>query len=78
LPQSLEPLIVRSWQFDPDAKLQPAPAYQLNIVGPAQAEGAERKVLKTMTVTPTAEWYRANPNEKKPTFEVSLPWMNPE
>lgn len=73
LPHSLEPLIVRSWQYDPDAKLQPAPAYQLNIVGPMQAEGTERKVLKSVTVTPAAEWYRANPNEKKPTIEVSLP-----
>jgi hypothetical protein len=73
LPQSLEPLIVRSWQFDPDAKLQPPPTYQLNIVGPAQAEGTERKVLKTMTVTPAANWYRANANEKKATVEITLP-----
>ena len=73
LPQSLEPLIVRSWQYDADAKLHPAPAYQLNIVGPVQAAGAERKVLKSVTVTPDAEWYRPIPNEKKPTIEVSLP-----
>ncbi len=73
LPQSLEPLIVRSWQYDADAKLQPAPAYQLNIVGPTQTAGMERKVLKSVTVTPAAEWYRPQPNEKKPTIEVSLP-----
>jgi hypothetical protein len=73
LPQSLEPLIVRSWQYDADAKLQPAPVYQLNIVGPVQAAGTERKLLKSLTCTPAAEWYRANPNEKKPTIEVSLP-----
>jgi hypothetical protein len=73
LPQSLEPLIVRSWQYDADAKLQPAPAYQLNIVGPVQAAGTERKVLKSVTVTPEVGWYRAIPNEKKPTIEVSLP-----
>lgn len=73
LPKSLEPLIVRSWQFDADAKLQPAPTYQLNIVGPFQGEGVERKVLKSLSITPDASWYRADPNEKKPTVEVSLP-----
>ncbi len=73
LPQSLEPLIVRSWQYDADAKLQLTPAYQLNIVGPVQAAGTERKILKSVTVTPEVGWYRANPNEKKPTIEVSLP-----
>lgn len=73
LPKSLEPLIVRSWQFDADAKLQPAPTYQLNIVGPTQGDGAARKVLKSLTLTPEAGWYRADPNEKKPTIEVSLP-----
>ncbi len=74
LPQSLEPLIVCSWQYDADGKLQPAPAYQLNIVGPVQAAGTEpRKILKSVTVTPEVGWYRAIPNEKKPTIEVSLP-----
>jgi hypothetical protein len=73
LPKSLEPLIVRSWQLDADAKLQAAPTYQLNIVGPIEGEGASRKVLKSVTVTPDASWYRADPNEKKPTIEMSLP-----
>ncbi|MDA0833486.1 MAG: right-handed parallel beta-helix repeat-containing protein [Planctomycetota bacterium] len=72
-PRTLEPLIVRGWHLDADAKPQPAPQYQVNIVGPIIGENGERKILKTLTVTPEPGWYRADANEKKPTLEVTLP-----
>jgi len=72
-PRTLEPLIVRGWQMDADGKLRPAPTYQLNILGPILGENGERKVLKSLSVTPEAAWFRADPNDKKPTVEVSLP-----
>lgn len=73
LPRSLEPLIVRGWQLDANAKPIAAPTYQLNIVGPPEGEAGNRKVLKTLSITPEAGWYRADANDKKPTIEVSLP-----
>ncbi len=73
LPKSLEPILVRSWQYDADRNLQPAPTYQFQIVGPDQGEATPRKVLKSLAVTPAAAWYRENANDKKPTLEISLP-----
>jgi hypothetical protein len=68
LPQTLAPIIVKSWTIGLDGKPVPAPEYTLNVVAP----GAERKVLKSMTVQPQDKWFRAKPNDPAPTLEVSL------
>lgn len=72
LPKTLEPLIVRSWMFDADAKQVAAPEYQLRVLAPA-AGGGEPQALKTIALTPQDTWFRPEPNEKKATVEVTLP-----
>src|SRR5207244_624494 len=52
LPKSLEPLIVRSWMYDADKNFIKAPEYQLKVLAPQGAAGAERPVLKTISITP--------------------------
>lgn len=74
LPKTLKPLIVKSWVIEGDGRLTPAPQYNVSVT--ARAEGpadAEPKVVKTVTVTPEASWYRAKPNEPKATVEVMIP-----
>jgi Right handed beta helix region len=66
LPQTLSPLILKSWQIDNAGKMIPAPEYTVKVVAP----GA--KVLKTQNVKPDAKWFRPKPNDAAPTLEVSL------
>jgi len=73
LPKTLEPLILRGWMFDPDGKPVAVPEYQLRVLAPATAAAGERTVLKTVSVKPDETWYRPQPNDKKPTVEVTLP-----
>jgi hypothetical protein len=73
LPKTLEPLIVRRWMFDPDGKFMQAPEYQLKVLAPATAAGAERATLKALSITPADDWYRPLPNDKKATVEITLP-----
>ena len=72
LPQTLEPLIVKSWMVDADARFVAAPAYTLNLLGPVASAG-ERKLLKSTMITPADAWCREEPNAKTPTVEVTLP-----
>ncbi len=73
LPQSLTPLIVKSWMMDEESKVVPAPEYTLNVIeAPAEA-GAKPKILKSVKLKPDATWFRAQPNDPKPTLEVQLP-----
>jgi hypothetical protein len=73
LPDSLEPLIVRSWTFDDDVKPVPPPSYVIRIVPAPLASGVVPPPLATQTVTPDASWYRADPNAPEPTLEVLVP-----
>ena len=72
LPQSLTPLIVKSWMMDDDSKVVPAPEYTLNVLE-AAAPGAKPRILKTLKLKPDETWFRAKPNDPKPTLEVQLP-----
>jgi hypothetical protein len=71
LPQSLSPIILRSWVIDKDGKKLPAPEYTVRVLAPAEGD-KERKVLKTLTVTPDRKWFRGKPNDPAPTLEVNL------
>jgi hypothetical protein len=73
LPKTLEPLIVCGWSYDADAKLVAAPEYHLNVLAPAAGEAEASTVLKTVSITPQSQWYRAQPNDRVPTIEVTLP-----
>jgi hypothetical protein len=73
LPQSLTPLIVKSWMMGEDGKLIPAPDYSLNVLEPAVEAGAKPRVLKSMKLRPDETWFRSEPNAPKPTVEVQLP-----
>jgi hypothetical protein len=73
LPQSLTPLIVKSWLMDDDGKVVPAPDYTVNVLEPAAEAGAKPRVLKSVKVKPDETWFRAEPNEPKPTLEIQLP-----
>jgi hypothetical protein len=72
LPQSLAPIVVRSWVLDHAFKPQPAPDYIVSILAPAEKPGAARKVLGSMTVKPQSAWFRAKPNDPVATLEVPL------
>jgi hypothetical protein len=71
LPQSLSPILLRSWVIDKDGKRLPAPEYTVRVLAPAEGD-KERKVLKTLTVTPERKWFRAKPDDPTPTLEVNL------
>jgi len=73
LPQSLTPLIVKSWMMDEDGKVVSAPEYTLNVLEPPAEAGAKPRVLKTLKLKPDQSWFRAQPNDLKPTVEVELP-----
>lgn len=73
LPRSLEPIILKSWSLDHLGRYAAAPEYAVSIVEPAAKEGVPGRVLKTMSVTPAEAWARPQPNELKPTVEVTLP-----
>jgi hypothetical protein len=72
LPQSLKPLIVKAWSIDNNSKTTVAPEYQLQVLAPAAKEGEQRRVLKTLAVTPKDSWFRPKPNAPTPTLKVSL------
>jgi hypothetical protein len=71
LPQSLSPIILRSWVIDKDGKKLAAPQYTVRVLAAAEGD-KERKVLKTLSVTPERKWFRAKPNDPAPTLEVNL------
>jgi hypothetical protein len=73
LPQSLTPLIVKSWMMDDDGKIAPPPEYTVNVIEPAAEPGAKPRVLKSVKVKPDETWFRAEPNDLKPTLEIQLP-----
>lgn len=75
LPESLEPIIVRSWTYDAAMKPNPAPSYIVRIVPPASAAtmAAAPKPLAEQKATPDASWYREEPNKPTPTLEVRIP-----
>lgn len=71
LPQSLSPLILKSWVIDAKGATLPACEYQVRILAPAVGD-KERAVLKTLMVKPDAKWFRTRPNDPALTVEVSL------
>jgi parallel beta-helix repeat protein len=73
LPQTLTPLMVKTWSIGPDGKPIASPNYNITITAPGDKPEDEPKKVKTVTVTPDAKWYRAKPNDPIPTVEVTLP-----
>ncbi len=73
LPQTLTPLIVKSWMMDDDGKVAPAPEYTINVLEPASEPGGKARILKSVQVKPDDTWFRPEPNDPKPTLEITLP-----
>ena len=73
LPQTLTPLIVKSWNMDEDSKVVPAPEYTLNVLETSAEPGAMPRIVKTLKLKPDETWFRAKPNDPKPTLEIQLP-----
>jgi hypothetical protein len=73
LPQTLTPLIVKSWGMDDDGKVVPAPEYTINVLEPAAEPGGKPRILKSVKVKPDETWFRPEPNDPKPTLEIQLP-----
>jgi parallel beta-helix repeat protein len=73
LPQSFNALVVRAWSVGRDGKTVPAPGYTLRVLAPTAQAGGTQRVLKEITVTPQASWYRPRPDAPTPTVEVTLP-----
>lgn len=71
LPQTLSPVILKSWSIDKDGNRIPAPDYTIRIIGPTDGV-KERQVFKTLTVKPADNWFRPKPNDPLPTIEVTL------
>jgi len=73
LPKSTQALTLRAEQINVAGKIVPAPMYALNVYAPPEKDGAAPKLLKTMNVTPSAQWYRPKPDAPMPTLELPLP-----
>jgi hypothetical protein len=72
LPQTLEPLVVRSWIIDIDGEILPAPKYNVRVLALPVSPGQPAKPLATATAQPDASWYRAEPNANKATLEIEV------
>jgi len=72
LPQTLEPLVVRSWAIDIDGEILAAPKYQVRVLAPPASPGQPAKPLAAATTQPDASWYRAEPNANKATLEIEV------
>ena len=55
--------------MDEESKVVPAPEYTLNVLEPGSEPGAKPRILKSVKVKPDETWFRAKPNEPKPTVE---------
>ncbi len=73
LPQTLTPLIVKSWQIEIDGKIIPAPEYTLRVLQPPTEASGKPRTLKTLKLEVTDSWFRLKPNDPKPTIEIQLP-----
>lgn len=75
LPESLEPIIVRTWSYDAAMKLSAAPKYVVRVLPPAGSGtmAAAAKPMAEQTVSPETSWYREEPNQATPTLEVRIP-----
>ncbi|MEQ2008766.1 MAG: right-handed parallel beta-helix repeat-containing protein [Limisphaerales bacterium] len=73
LPNTLTPLVVKSWRMDENGEVVPAPEYILNVVAPATEPGTKPRVLKSVPLTPSHTWNRRRPNDPEPTVEIQLP-----
>jgi len=73
LPQSMEPILVRAWEFDRKGKASPAPSYVVTLWEPTGDAKSPRRTLATTTVTPDKTWYREQPNATVGTIEMTIP-----
>jgi len=73
LPQTLTPLVVKTWRMNEDGSVVPAPEYTLTVSEPSTEPGAKPHILKTLKIKPDDTWHRPKPNDLKPTLEVELP-----
>ncbi len=73
LPQTLTPIVLKSWRMQEDGVVVPSPEYILNLWVPATEAGAKPRILKTLKLTPSHLWNRPLPNDPKPTLEIELP-----
>jgi hypothetical protein len=72
LPRTLTGLVVKAWTIDPAGKLLPPPKYAVKVLGPAPKEAAARPLLKALAFRPPENAFRAEPDDRTPTLEVSL------
>jgi len=70
MPRSMRALTVRSWRLGRDGKVVRAPFYDL--VASVLEPGKPARELKRQLVEPQDKWYRADPNERVATVEISL------
>ena len=73
LPQTLTPLVLKSWRMQEDGVVVPSPEYILNVWAPAPEPGTKPRLLKSLKLTPSHTWNRPAPNDPKPTLEIELP-----
>src|SRR5262249_36205852 len=67
LPQTLMPLLVKSWSIGLNGQPVPAPEYTVSVMEPGGI-----KTLRARTVQPQDTWFRPKPDDPTPTLEVSL------
>jgi parallel beta-helix repeat protein len=73
-PDSSDALVVNSWGINKPGKTLEAPEYKIRIgVAPDDPNSKDTmKMLKELVVKPQADWFRASPDNGKPTVEVEL------
>ena len=73
LPATMRPLVVRSWKLTGKNQRQNAPFYDLMVIAPSDKDGDAPRTLITQLIEPADDWYRPDPNDRKPTLGVKIP-----
>lgn len=72
-PRSLRPLVLRSWWIDAEKRVRDAPFYDLSILPVLDRAEETPGPLYQQVLEPSDDWFRPDPNERKPTLEVNIP-----
>lgn len=73
LPNTMRPLIVRSWTILANEEVRDPPFYDLQVMGFNPDDTPNPKPLHARVIEPRDSWFRVDPNAPVATLEVKLP-----
>lgn len=73
LPATTKSLILRSWKLGPDKARANAPFYDLVVMTPPEKPGGAPRTIHTQMIEPNETWFQNDPQNPRPTLEVSVP-----